>query len=338
MRQREFYVKSKFDRLQISVMEIIPDGRPRAVVYVAHGLCGCKERFLQLLEYLSYAGYVCIASDHRGHGGSVLREEDRGYMYGGGAHAIVVDMDSVVDYIEEHFGNLKLIIVGHSMGSLAARAYVKKHGERLDGLVLCGSPSPNVLTPLAHLLLRGLCGIGLGHWRVSYIQKLVSNGYNKRFRSEGPQAWTCSDPDVRRVFAEDPRCVFTISADCASALMDLFQETYSVYNWHPGNLKMPILFMSGEDDPCMISGERFARSVNCMRLIGYVDVRVHVYTGMRHEILNESNREVVWNDMLAYLSQIAPTAPADTDAPAAPTATPAAPATTQRIRWFFVVS
>ena len=73
------------------------------------------------------------------------------YMYGGGAHAIVVDMDSVVDYIEEHFGNLKLIIVGHSMGSLAARAYVKKHGERFDERVLIRMSAEYLLRiPVVH--------------------------------------------------------------------------------------------------------------------------------------------------------------------------------------------
>ena len=303
MKRQELYIESKFDGLPISVLEVVPDGKPRAVAYLVHGLCGCKERFLPFIDYLTSNGVICVAGDLRGHGDSILKEDDRGYMYRGGAEAIVQDMDSVVDYIHEHYDGLRLVLLGHSMGSLAARAYMNFHNARVDALVICGSPSANPLTPLAYMFLKGLCKIGYDRRRIVYIQKFISGRYNRRFRHEGSLAWTCSDSESRRALAEDPRCNYTITADCAAALMELFHDTYSVQGLIPDKPAMPVVFLSGDDDPCMVSHAKFLDAMDCMRAKGYTSVSCHTYAGMRHEILNEINRGEVWEDILRFALQ-----------------------------------
>lgn len=304
MERNEFYVESEFDGLPVSVLEMLPESKPRAVVYMVHGLCGCKERFIPFMEYLAADGIACVASDHRGHGGSILKEEDRGYMYNGGAQAVVMDMDIVVHYIKDRFHGIPLVLVGHSMGSLAARAYVKLHDIKLDGLVICGSPTPNPLASVGRVIIRGLCRRDNGRSRPAYLQSFTSSRYNRRFRNEGSQAWTCSDPSVRRAFADDLRCNFKITADCASTLMELFHETYARQGWNSRNPGLHVIFLSGEDDPCMISQKKFFRSVNQMRLNGYTDVRCRTYAGMRHEILNEVDKLTVWQDIIDYIDTV----------------------------------
>lgn len=297
------YIKSKYDGLHLSVLESMPEGDPRAVVCLVHGLCGCKERFLPFINYLASNGFACVACDLRGHGSSVRKEEDRGYMYNGGAKAVVADIDSVVDYISERFDGMPLFMLGHSMGSLAVRAYLKCHDSRLDALVVCGSPSPNPLAPLAHVGLKLFCRLGGGPKRVGHLQNFISNRYNRKFQQEGPLAWTCSDSQSRSQTAADPRCNFIITADCAATLMELFHEVYSRGGWHPQKLDIPIYFLSGDDDPCMISKEKFARSVNSMREIGYTDVNSCTYTGMRHEILHEIKKQSAWDDILTVFKR-----------------------------------
>ena len=303
MKRQELYIESKFDGLPISVLEVVPDGNPRAVAYLVHGLCGCKERFLPFVEYLTANGFVCIANDLRGHGKSIRKEEDRGYMYGGGAEAVVQDIDTIVDYIHEHFNGLRIIMLGHSMGSLAVRTYMNAHSARVDALVVCGSPSANPLVPLAHMFLKGLCRIGYGRRRIVYIQKFISGRYNRRFKHEGNLAWTCSDSESRRILMEDPRCNYIITADCAATLMELLHDTYSVRGLIPEKPAMPVAFLSGDDDPCMVSHTKFLDAMDCMRAKGYTSVSSHTYAGMRHEILNERNREVVWEDILRFALQ-----------------------------------
>lgn len=297
-------VESPYDGLPISVLEMRPDKQPEAVVYLVHGLCGCKERFIPFMEYLAENGIACVASDHRGHGDSIFSEEDRGYMYQGGVKAVVMDMEAVSSHIQSNYKDVPLIILGHSMGSLAVRAYTKKYDDRLDGMIICGSPSPNPLAPIGKAIVKNMCREDNGRKRPESLQTFTSGKYNRKFRKEGKQAWTCSDPQVRKQFAEDPRCNFNITADCAYTLLELFDEAYGRKGWNVTRPDLPIIFLSGEDDPCMLSKGQFYKSMDKMKRNGYYDIRCSTYPGMRHEILNEKDKESVWNDILSFIGSI----------------------------------
>ena len=94
---------SAYDGVSISVAAVRPESRPKAVLQISHGMCGCKERFLPFMEYMAVHGVACVANDHRGHGLSVKNEKDRGYMYIGGYKALVDDMKMVTDWTRKSF-------------------------------------------------------------------------------------------------------------------------------------------------------------------------------------------------------------------------------------------
>lgn len=302
---REFTVESTYDGLPLSVLEVTPvEEEPKAVVYLAHGLCGCKERFLPFMEYLASNGIACVANDHRGHGSSIRSESDRGYTYQGGAEAMVKDMEVVADYIETRYKDISVTLLGHSMGSLAARAFLKQNDNRIDKVVLCGSPSPNPLAPFGRMVVNIMAKRDEGRRCPKVLQKFTSRLYNRKFKHEGEQAWTCSDATVREQFASDPKCNFSVSADLARTLMDLFKEAYSRRDWRVSNPELPIIFLSGDDDPCMISKRKFERSVKRMSDRGYLNVQQLTYPKMRHEILNEIDKQRVWSDILTFINSV----------------------------------
>lgn len=70
-----FMLESAYDGLSISVAAVYPENHPKAVLHISHGMCGCKERFLPLMEYMAAHGVACVANDHRGHGLSVKNEK-----------------------------------------------------------------------------------------------------------------------------------------------------------------------------------------------------------------------------------------------------------------------
>ena len=298
----EFFVESAYDSLKISVLEVAPVDSPKAVVFLAHGLCGCKERFLPFMEYLARNGVACVANDHRGHGNSIRNEEDRGYTYQGGAKAVVMDMEVVADYIYQRYQDVPVTLLGHSMGSLAARAFLKHNDTRLDGVVVCGSPSPNPMAPIGRTIVNIMIKKDNGERRSEMLQNFTSTSYNRKFKHEGERAWTCSDANVREQFANDPRCNFTITVDLAKTLMDLFKEAYSKRGWNVSKPTLPIIFMSGEDDPCMISAKKFEKAVKHIEDCGYSNVQKITYPHMRHEILNEVDKQRVWEDVLAFIN------------------------------------
>ena len=230
--------KSEADGLEISVMALIPDKKPyRAVVQLVHGMSEHKERYIPFMQYLAKLGYVVVIHDHRGHGKSVKHQDDLGFTYGGGAQAMLQDIRTVNRKIHAYYPELPLILMGHSMGSLAVRC----------------------------------------------------------------TAWICSDPDVAKEYEESELCGFTFTDDAYLALFELMKRAYDVEHFSCTNPDMPVLFVSGAEDPCLINVRHFAKTVRAMRRAGYKDVKGKLYPGMRHEILNEIGKEQVYRDIAVYM-------------------------------------
>ena len=299
---RTITLRSRYDDLDISVLVVSPEGQTHAVIQLAHGMCGCKERFMPVMEYMAGKGIACVAGDHRGHGASVKSEKDRGYMYDGGFRALVDDMRLITTWAHKEYPEVPLYLLGHSMGSMAARVYVKEDDSQIDGLIICGSPSWNSLTHLGRAITWLLCHVGLSHHHMNWSHRMASKRYNRRFAMEGPLAWTCSDSDVRKSFAENPLCNFTLTANGSNNLMNMMFETYRIGPWSVTKPDMPILFISGEDDPMMLSEDKLHQSAQNICNRGYRNVTSAIYPGMRHEVLNEAGKEEVWNDILDSLN------------------------------------
>lgn len=296
-------LKSGYDDLDIAVSVCRPIREPKAVIQFVHGMCGCKERFEPVMNFLSDNGIACIASDHRGHGESIKDIKDLGYFYSGGYKALVEDLRSVTDWGQKEFPALPYYLLGHSMGSLAARIYAKQDDSVLSGLIICGSPSWNPMSVLGRFLTGVMCLAGFGHSRPGFLQSMTSDRYNRRFASEGPQAWTCSDPEVRRSFRENPLCNFRFTMNGANNLMKMMGETYDLKGWKVSHPMMPILFISGSDDPCIISEQKFHQAAWSMHKVGYRNVSSTLYPYMRHEVLNETGKQDVWNEILDFMTK-----------------------------------
>ena len=116
-------------------------------------------------------------------------------------------------------------------------------------------------------------------------------------------AWICSDPEVAKEYKESELCGFTFTDDAYLALFELMKRAYDVEHYSCTNPKMPVLFVSGAEDPCLINVRHFAKTVQAMRHAGYLDVKGKLYPGMRHEILNEIDKEKVYHDIAVYLKK-----------------------------------
>ena len=294
---------SQYDGLNISVTVSRPMHEPIAVLQLVHGLCGCKERFAPMMEFLSNNGIVCISSDLRGHGKSIRDKSDLGYFYSGGYRALVDDIRTVTNWGKNTFSTLPLFMLGHSMGSLAVRIYTKYDDSALSGLILCGSPSKNPLSGFGGFLTGIACMTGFDRSRGNILQSITDKNYNKNFKSEGPRAWVCSDKNERTRFAQNPQCNFNLTMNGANNLMKMMGETYNKNGWCISNPTMPILFISGGDDPCMISQKKFQDAIQSMRNVGYKNVKYTIYPNMRHEVLNELNKHQIWNQILNFVKQ-----------------------------------
>lgn len=296
-------LKASADNLDLSVAYIEPSTAPKGIVQLVHGMCEHKERYFDFMNYLAVNGYVVVIHDHRGHGDSVKCGDDLGYMYSGGWRAMVEDVEVVRAWSQEKWPELKRTLFGHSMGSMVVRSYAKRYDDRIDNLIVCGSPSANPLASVGQFLALCYMKIRGDHFRPALLQKMSFEAYNKPFSDEDfASAWVCSDRGVLVDYHNDPLCQYVFTSNGFYNLMGLMKDCYSSKGWVKRNLEMPVHFISGELDPCRTDDRHHQSSVDLMKRLGYSNTDSRVYPGMRHEILNETDKAQVWADILRMLN------------------------------------
>ncbi len=302
MKHVSTFLKSPFDQLSISVLTALPDEPDRApgVVQLVHGMAEHKERYIGFMNFLTSHGYICIIHDHRGHGKSVRRGADLGYFYGGGARALVEDTAAVTRYIKEKYPALPVFLFGHSMGSLVVRAYTKRYDDLISGLIVIGSPSKKAGAYLG-LLLTKIIKLLYGDRHVSLIIDRLAAPRAKRSDTLSKASWICSVESVVQSYDMDALCGFTFTADGYEGLIQLMIDVYSKKNWQRKHPALPVHFASGAEDICLIDQKHFKAAVDFMRRMGYHNTHAKLYDGLRHEILNEKDRDLVFDDLLAVL-------------------------------------
>lgn len=309
MQKREFMLQSKYDNLALSCAEYTAEGvtqtNAKGVVQIVHGMCEYKERYEGFIDYLTQNGYIVFAHDHRGHGGSVTANENLGYFGDKKGEAIVDDAALVTDEIRRLYSGLSVTLFGHSMGSLVVRAYIQKYEEKIDKLIVCGSPSKNSLAGFG-LMLNGVISAFRGK---KYRSRLMANastgGGDDKFPGEGKNAWLTRDKTVVEKYNADEKCNFVFSCNGFSNLLHLVKNAYKKKKYPAKHSDLPIFFMAGADDPVIGSEKKWLAAQQFLRDVGYKNVTGKSYPKMRHEILNELGKEEVYADALAFIEKSA---------------------------------
>ena len=308
MKEEKYKHISKTDSLEISVLRTEPDNvaEIKGIVQIVHGMNEYKERYLNFISFLVDKGYLCVIHDHRGHGESIKSRDDLGHMYEGGFEALIDDTHEITLEIKEYAKKLTgkelpLTLIGHSMGSMVVRSYIRKYDSDIDKLVVIGCPSkkPGMIAGLT--LIRLIKLFKGEHYKSRFIAVLVLGDYEKRFKGEGTCAWVNSIPEEVKKYRADPLCIYYFTLNGYENLVRLTMLTYKDGGYAMKNPALPIRFFSGEDDPCAVSEKAFNKAVALIKKQGYKDVEGKLYKGLRHEILNEREKEKVYDDILAFI-------------------------------------
>lgn len=301
MIQRFTFTSSSDAGLETALLLCTSDVAPKAVLQIVHGMCEHKERYVPFMEFMASNGYACVVHDHIGHGESVKTSDDLGYFYAGGWKTMIEDIRLVNEWVKSRFPGLPVLLFGHSMGSMAVRSYVKRYDDTVSALFVCGCPSYNPGSAAGRAIATVVGKLFGENCRPKFIQRMAFGSYGRRFKGEtSPNCWVCSDPEVVREYDADPLCNYVFTANGFRNLFSLMADCYSEGGWKMSSPDMPVRFISGADDPCLISPRKFNDAVEAMRRHGYRNVGSRLYPGMRHEILNEKDRRIVWNDVLSY--------------------------------------
>lgn len=299
METKYYKTKSNFDGTPLEVMVIEPEGSPKGIIQMCHGMAEHKERYAEVMEKMAENGYVCAIHDHRGHGNVSFK--DKGYMGDDTGKAIVDDVIQITHELKERYANIPVILFGHSMGSLVVRCVMKKNDNAYSGLIVCGSPSKNPAVGAAIALIKVMSKFKGDRYRSKFIDNLAFGSYLKNIENPRyPHAWISTDMEVQKAYAESDKCGFLFTLNGFLNLMILMKDTYEEAGWTMKNPDCPVLFIAGDKDPCITSEKDFNEAVNFMKDRGYSHVSSKLYHDVRHEILNESCRAEVWKDMLNF--------------------------------------
>lgn len=302
MKKTEFSVASSFDGLNLNVVCFVPDGEVRGIVQFAHGMAEHKERYFDFMEFLTSNGFVTAIYDHRGHGESVKSPADLGFFYDESGSAVVEDAYDVTLFLKQTFPHIPFVLFGHSMGSLVVRCYAKKHDEELDALMVCGSPSENPLTSVAITLTKVIKKTKGERHLSPLLDSLTTGAYNKPFKKEGKRnAWLSVNTANVDAYNEDRFCGFSFTVNGFLNLFSLLANTYEKSGWAVKNPSLPILFIAGSADPVILNEKAWLSSIGFMQQVGYSHVQKRLFAGLRHEILNETEKAQVYNYVLGYL-------------------------------------
>lgn len=292
------------DHTRLYVNQWMPDIPPRAVVMLSHGMAEHGGRYARLAQALCAAGLGVYALDQRGHGRTAEAGTVGLYAESDGWNKVVGDLASLNQHIGQQHPGLPIILLGHSMGSYISQAYLLHHSASLHGAILSGSNfQPVALYRAAQIIARierarqGLRG------RSALIDFLSFGSFNKAFKPNRTAFdWLSRDPVEVDKYINDPLCGFRCTNQLWIDLLGGLQQISKVSNLAQIDPGLPILVMGGDCDP-VSEGKRLKNLAHALREAGCQDVQLTLYPQARHEVFNETNRDEVTADLLAWLDQ-----------------------------------
>ena len=300
---REFSYPSSDGSHTVHAMEWLPQGQPRAVVQIVHGVAEYVGRYDHVARFLTERGFLVCGEDHLGHGKTV---DDGKYGYfspRGGWDLVARDIRRLRELQGEKYPGVPYVMLGHSMGSFLTRTYLIRWPDTVDGAVLSGTgQEPAPLVALGKALAGGLCLLRGGDYVSPMINAMSLGAYNKKFAPNRTGAdWISRDEAVVDVYLKDPLCTFTPTVAMFRDMMGGLQYIADRSNLARMDKETPVYFLSGDRDPVGAMGKGVEKVVRMFRKAGCRDVSVKLYPEGRHEMFNELNRDEVMADLLAWL-------------------------------------
>lgn len=302
MKKIERFLKMH-DGHQAFVRIYVPS-KVRGYVHLLHGMTEHSGRYDRFCRILARIGYFVSIHDHRGHGRSVELDGKLGYFANeNGFEKVVQDVYEIIQWIRHEYALERPIIFGHSMGSFIARRYIQHYSEEVEAVILSGSGATTSLHLAGNRLAKAFVALKGKDVQSHLMNKLSFGSFNKDILNPLTAFdWLTRDDRVVQQFIDDPYCGFIPTHQF---FVDLTEGLITISK--PSQVArirkdLPVLFMSGSEDP--VGGKNangVFKAAAQMKKAGMKKVAVYIFEGMRHEILNEKNKQYVYKVITRWL-------------------------------------
>lgn len=284
-----------------------PEINPHGIIQIAHGMAEHALRYEPFAKWITKQGFIVYANDHRGHGGSYATKKDKGFFAKrGGFSKVVEDLQKITSIIQKQHPNLPIFLLGHSMGSFLIRRYIQIDASGITGAILSGTGGDQKLIGKIGLSLAKIEQKIKGPHALSpMMDKLIFGNYNKNFSPARTKFdFLSRDNDVVDKYIADENCGFICTT---SFYVDLLAGLALIHRNEeiaktPKHL--PIFLLAGDMDPVGDEGKGVQAVYEQYVEHGCENVSLKLYEDGRHEMLNELNRDEVFQDIANWLESI----------------------------------
>jgi len=306
MRKEEFTIASRDAVHQLHSVKYLPEGAPKGIVILVHGMAEHLGRYEGFAQFLTERGFLVAGEDHLGHGLSVPEGETYGYFCQmDPATVLVRDVHRLKKTVQGEYPGIPIFILGHSMGSYILRNYICRYGTGIQGAIIMGTGQRGRLAVTFIRALSKCIELIYGEKHYSrLVEKLVMGDYNKRVgiaRTESD--WLTKDEEVVNLYRIDPLCGFPFTLNGYRCMFEMANRLFSKENLSHMPKGLPILMISGEEDPVGGYGKQVDRVYRDLTGAGLTNVEKKMYPGDRHEILNELDKQQVMEDIVAWMEK-----------------------------------
>ncbi len=300
----EFTFTSANGKADIHAAQWIPTYGVRGIVQIAHGIADHLGRYDRLARFLCEKGFVVFGCDHIGHGKSVIENENLGYCGENGGWGIMVsDMHKLHELARIKYPHVPYFIFGHSMGSFLTRTYMIRYGSDISGVILSGTgQQPKTALALSKALVDVEVQTHGGRYVSERMNKLIFGKYNTGIIAlKSPFDWISRDEALVEAYTKDEFCGYIPSSALFRDMLEGMLYISTSRNIKRMQKDLPVFFISGDKDPVGGFGRGVIRAYRSFLDAGMSDVYMKLYHGARHELINETNYQEVFEDIINWL-------------------------------------
>ncbi|MBO4679584.1 MAG: lysophospholipase [Lachnospiraceae bacterium] len=304
MIREDFEFESRDNVTKLHAVRWIPDDKaPKFILQIVHGMAEHVDRYEAFAEYLTGKGILVTAEDHLGHGKSITDKGPGFFCKQDPATVVVRDVHRLKKMNQEAYPGVPYYILGHSMGSYILRNYLCRYGKGIDGAIIMGTGMEPKFRVLGLKVIVAVATLfGQYSKPCTIADKAATGAYLKRIKNpRTPFDWLTKDEKIVDKYIEDPLCGFTFTGNgfktLAETIWRLYKDSYIS--------KMPVtlrtFIVSGTEDPVGNYGEGPKKVYDTFIAQGMQRVQMKLYEGDRHEILNELDKETVYEDIYNWI-------------------------------------
>jgi alpha-beta hydrolase superfamily lysophospholipase len=310
-KRSEYFFQSHDDpKTQIHAVRWLPeDDEYVGVLQICHGMQEYILRYDEFATYMADRGFVVVGHDHIGHGLSVRNQDELGIMHTDRpAEVMVEDILTNYEMTKREYPNLPYTILGHSMGSYLLRRFLSEKALSLSGLnaaIIMGTGTEaDAAIKMGKFVVNMLISMKGRDHRSKFVANLMYGAPYKKYDVTGANpenSWLSKNVESVKAYYANPLDNYMFSLNGYKVLLDCTGYDNRKENIDKIRKDLPILFISGKDDPVGNLGKGVEAAYNKFLDCGITNIDLKLYENDRHEILNETDRENIYQDIYEWI-------------------------------------